>query len=490
MYAGQRQYRLQPAGVVMSAPGTRPGGKTERRRCATCGTVLAFDNSARMCGRCTREQRDQLDAPISYDEEFFETEDFRAAFESRNMGRVFKVYRNHPRHLQIFGKALNQETLARWLNITQVHVSRIEIGRNVLREEDAIAFAQKLHIPQRFFWILYPGERWPSEYRPNLKRPDSSVSAAALHESLTDVLSPVLSSAGVDEWERRIVQFGKATRYRSAASLVPDLVDDIGTLRHLLTRSRSFELTRRLSRAMAQLSGLMSLTLLKLEDRSGSRNWVRTARILAAESGDIDLQSWVHAQEAYFHFYDRNLIGAIEAAQHAEAISKTPNVGAVLATALEARASAILGRKDEATSAADRAELYLERLDSGLIVPSAFGYDEAQLRFHQGSALTQLGETRAAFAAQDRALDLYPAENYLDRALVQLDRAQGLIQERDATSAIELAAATFSQLELTQARGMIAARIAEVIGLLSASAQSKPAVLDLKAAIEHVEIDR
>lgn len=26
--------------------------------------------------------------------------------------------------------------------------------------------------------------------------------------------------------------------------------------------------------------------------------------MLAAETGDSDLQSWVHAQEAYFHFYE------------------------------------------------------------------------------------------------------------------------------------------------------------------------------------------
>jgi tetratricopeptide (TPR) repeat protein len=234
----------------------------------------------------------------------------------------------------------------------------------------------------------------------------------------------------------------------------------------------------------------MSLTLLKLEDRHGSRNWVRTARILAAETGDLSLQAWVHAQEAYFHFYDRNLISAIESAQHAETLSNVPNVGSVLATALEARANAILGRQDEATSAASRAENYLESLDSSLIEPSAFGYDEAQLRFHQGSALTQLGKTRAALAAQERALELYPEENYLDRALVQLDKAQCLILDRDFASAIELAAATFSELERSQAKGMIAGRVMEILELLTPEAQSRSEVLELRAAIDSVEINR
>jgi len=41
------------------------------------------------------------------------------------MGRVFAAYRNHPRHLKLFGKALNQETLGRWLGLTQAQVSKI-----------------------------------------------------------------------------------------------------------------------------------------------------------------------------------------------------------------------------------------------------------------------------------------------------------------------------------------------------------------------------
>jgi hypothetical protein len=46
--------------------------------------------------------------------------------------------------------------------------------------------------------------------------------------------------------------------------------------------------------------------------------------------------------------------------------------------------------------ALSRAEQMLGSLDSDSIVPSAFGYDEAQFRFHESNSYTHLHETEAA----------------------------------------------------------------------------------------------
>jgi hypothetical protein len=92
--------------------------------------VLAADNTARLCSRCYREERDQLRTPPTHLRDgFFETDEFRAAFESQHIGKVLRAYRNHPRHLQLFGKALNQELLGRWLGLTQAQVSKLEKGK-------------------------------------------------------------------------------------------------------------------------------------------------------------------------------------------------------------------------------------------------------------------------------------------------------------------------------------------------------------------------
>ncbi len=487
---------------MMSAHGPKRGGDAtgDRRACGGCGATLARDNTGHLCSRCLREQRDQFRTPPHHPDEFWNTDAFRAAFKSRHIGRVFKVYRNHPRHRQIHGKALNQGTLGRWLNLEQSQVSRIENSPepewNIKIVE---GYAETLHIPPHLLWFDPTDEsRSRAQSRPRSQESntnglivvDSSNSTELLRVNLTETLSPVLSDAGMDDWEQRIHSLGRATRYRAAGHLMPDLTNDISDLRKLLSQSRSFKLSQRLTRALAQLSGLTSLTLLKLGDRTGSRNWVGTARTLAAETGDKDLQSWVCAQEAYFHFYDRNLTSAIESARHAEDLTQnSASVGSVLAAALEARAHALQGDNSQTFAAVGRAESYLEHLDPSLTESSAFGYDEAQLRFHQGSALTQLGSTKAALVAQDQALELYSEQNYLDRALVQLDRAQCFIHDKDVLSAIDLTVAAHSTLESPQLQGLIAVRIQEVLELLPLEAQSKSAVLDLKEAIDSSRVE-
>ena len=162
MYAGQRQDRLRVGGDQMGSFGPQrraPSGVVGGRRCSGCGTVLAADNTARLCGRCRREQRDQLRTPpAQLKDEFFETDEFRVAFTSQHIGKVFKAYRNHPRHLRLFGKALNQELLGRWLGLTQAQVSKIENGKPEQNLETLRNFARILHLPQRFLWFDLPGQ--------------------------------------------------------------------------------------------------------------------------------------------------------------------------------------------------------------------------------------------------------------------------------------------------------------------------------------------
>jgi len=61
-----------------------------------------------------------------------------------------------------------------------------------------------------------------------------------------------------------------------------------------------------------------------------------------------------------------------------------------LAAALKARAQAALVRADATRSALQLAEACLSHLDAGSIGTSAFDYNEAQLRFHEGNAFTHL----------------------------------------------------------------------------------------------------
>ncbi len=165
----------------MGSPGPqRPhdGAPSGRRRCQGCGSVLAADNTARLCSRCHRDERDQLRTPpTELRDSFFETDEFRAAFESQHIGKVFRAYRNHPRHLQLFGKALNQELLGRWLGLTQAQVSKLENGKPEQNLEALRNYAKALHLPQRMLWFDFPGQ---SRLRPlpSARSADNEGSAA------------------------------------------------------------------------------------------------------------------------------------------------------------------------------------------------------------------------------------------------------------------------------------------------------------------------
>jgi hypothetical protein len=224
----------------------------------------------------------------------------------------------------------------------------------------------------------------------------------------------------------------------------------------------------------------MCLTLIKLDERQAFRNWSRTARIAASEADDAVTHSWVLAQESYGHFYSNDLTAAVHVAQHAQAVvPTTPCVGTVLAAALEARAQAALGRGEETRSALRRAETILAALDMDADTPSAFAYDEAQLRFHESNALTHLGDTTAAWAAQDHALELVAPGDFMDRAFTQLDRAMCLAIDGDASGAITYTLDTVLDLNEPERQGIINGRARQIIAALPARGRALPTVQDL-----------
>jgi hypothetical protein len=228
-----------------------------------------------------------------------------------------------------------------------------------------------------------------------------------VHDAISDA---AINDATVTDWEQAVLAHGRATRDRPSGLMLMELTGDLAELSRVVDRCRSSANRRRLTRVTAQMAGLMCLTLVKLDDRTAFRNWARTARIAAQEAGDSVTHSWVRAQEAYGHYYAGDVRQAIEVAQDAQRLAgQVPCVGAILAAALEARAHAALGQAAETRAALQRAEWVLPRLDAESLVPSAFGYNEGQLRFHESSALTHLRDARAAWTAQERALELTPA---------------------------------------------------------------------------------
>ncbi|HWH00617.1 MAG TPA: hypothetical protein VNV66_15145 [Pilimelia sp.] len=225
-----------------------------------------------------------------------------------------------------------------------------------------------------------------------------------LRRNVHEGVSPAgTGRADLDEWERTVHEYGRRTRSSPAAVLLPELAAGLNELGARLQGRHPASTQRRLTRATAQMAGLVFLTLIKLDQPATARAWARTARVAADEAGDPGVHSWVRAQEAYVHFYGGDLPEAIAVAAHArELAGSTACVGTCLAAALQARAHAALGQHRETRTALAAAETVLGRLDTASTTASAFGYNEAQLRFHEGNAYTHLGTTRAATRARTR----------------------------------------------------------------------------------------
>ena len=100
------------------------------------------------------------------------------------------------------------------------------------------------------------------------------------------------------------------------------------------------------------------------------------------------------------------------------------------------------------------------------LVPSAFGYNEASFRFHEGNAYTHLHDFRSAMRAQDLALQLCAPDNYADWAMTRLDRAQCLIYAGDITSGLEYASETITTINPAQRRGIITLRGRDIVETL------------------------
>jgi len=292
-----------------------------------------------------------------------------------------------------------------------------------------------------------------------------------------------MSDISIEDWERTVLEYGRAARYQSPDILAGNLASDLAELRDELARCRSARTMRRLTRVTAQMAGLMCLALVKLDERAAFRRWARTARIAADEAGDPATLAWVRAQEAYGHYYGGSIIEAIEVARHAQALgSAKPCVGAALAAALEARAHARLGpeRRRESQDALRRAESILLELDTSFTSSSAFGYSEAQLRFHEGSAYTHLRDTPSAWVAQCRALELVPDNDYTDRTLIHLDRAVCLAQDGDSAAGIDHAVEALNGLTEGQRRGIIDLHANDILHAIPTRQRALPAARDFQ----------
>lgn len=185
----------------------------------------------------------------------------------------------------------SQESLAEDLRVSTSTVARWEQGESTPRP------GMRRRLARRLNWTL-------EELDAALAADDADVGATNPLEQLRRDLDDVLVGQAVggptlEAWEATAMRHGLASRDYEPTDLLLELADDLEELRGLLSACHTTSAMRRLTRVVAQMSGLVVLSLVKLDDRAGFQRWARTARIAGAEAGDRALLSWVLGQEAF-----------------------------------------------------------------------------------------------------------------------------------------------------------------------------------------------
>ena len=124
------------------------------RSCRRCDARLASDNPEPLCRPCQRAARVAGLSPPEVPPGFWDDGELRdALIRERHIGHVVRRYRKHPFHGP---RPIPQEVAARWLNISQAQLARIERGHPITDLERLIQWAKTLGDTPSLPWFTLP----------------------------------------------------------------------------------------------------------------------------------------------------------------------------------------------------------------------------------------------------------------------------------------------------------------------------------------------
>ncbi|MFB7452936.1 transcriptional regulator [Streptomyces sp. NPDC056194] len=229
-------------------------------------------------------------------------------------------------------------------------------------------------------------------------------------------------------------------RGRSPNVVLDEMRDDLDLLGQVLHRPHPARERAELARTAAGIAGLVAIVQHDRGDQRDAHRWFATAERAARESGDRRMTAWVLARHAMVPLN----YGAPEQAARLAALARreagsAPTAAAALSAAVTARALA-------------------DRLDGQESADTWFGYPGQKHFVHLSQAYTLLGDTPAAYAAQEDALDLTLSPSVMTRALLAMDTAACLRADGDPTAAAEMAAGVLDRLPGPYRDGLVRSR--------------------------------
>ncbi|GEB57420.1 transcriptional regulator [Streptomyces gardneri] len=248
-------------------------------------------------------------------------------------------------------------------------------------------------------------------------------------------------------------------RGRSPNAVLAEMRGDLDLLGQVLNWAHPARDRADLARTAAGIAGLVAIVQHDRGDQRDAFRWFATAERAARESGDRRMTAWVLARHAMVPLN----YGAPQEAARLAALARreagaAPTASAALSAAVTARALAALGDTDGARLAVREVRDLADRLDGQEAADTWFGYPGQKHHVHLSQAHTLLGDTSAAYAAQEDALELTTSPSVMTRALVAMDTAACLRTDGDPTAAAEMAAGVLDRLPVAFREGLVRSR--------------------------------
>lgn len=212
------------------------------------------------------------------------TGDLRTALQSKDIGTVLNAWRHHPRHGE---HPVPQAQLARWLGITQGQLSRIENGRNRVRDLDKlIRYAGALSIPSELLWFdIDDTPDMPSALNP-LRLSGGTVPATPAADTL--IIDSLLST---------LEEYVRTDNLAGPQSLVPLVTQHLRFVERL-ERTSSGQTQKRMSFVHARFAEFLGWLHQDAGDLRAAVRCTTIAADLAGETGDRQLLSYVKMRQS------------------------------------------------------------------------------------------------------------------------------------------------------------------------------------------------
>jgi transcriptional regulator with XRE-family HTH domain len=394
----------------------------------------------------------------------------------------------------------SQEGLADQLGIDRTTVQRWESGDSAPQPLQQANLASALGLTSEALAEILHGQRPVSQGpsvalslleagQPTLRSPEADLLGLldAARPLVDDTLAATTVSRGrLELIEERVAEHLMTYTRTAPAAMLASLAPDIVEVQAVAATRQPGMVQVRLSEAMAVLALLAADGLMKLGEIRRSRYWYGTARLASDDTGNLQLQARVRAQEAMLPYYYGRVEQAIQLARSAQKVM--PGVASdatALAAAAEARALARLGDVRGAEHAMGTAQRYFDRVSSSDSSDAAFHFNHKRLLLYLSGTLIYLGEPVRAMRVQEEALKLYEAEPQIviDPALIRLDQAVGLANEGRLDESCQLAVQAITSLPAEHRTRVVLTRTQDVVQAMPEGRLERPQATELTELI-------